>query len=221
MTRDDERDERATALGAEHQAHHDARAGERARADDDVDAALRALEALPAPALAELWAVLGPSLADPIPASVEEQLQAFVDAHALEPHAFARSLRAARLLLHAAARSDASLEELANDLAARGVGRAAGRALLARYEEAKTALRALYLERMLADNGAVLTDATYRIDLLLGGPQNLRMRTPVTLLSLGHRTGTTTGRCTVQLTTDGLRALRDMLDEALAQLGDA
>jgi hypothetical protein len=203
MTRADERDPR------------DPRA-----AESDLDAELRALEALPSRALAELWAVLGPSLADPIPAGVEEQLQAFVEAHALDPHAFARSLRAARLLLHAAARGDASVEELAHDLAARGVGEAAGQVLLSRYEEARAALRGLYLERMLADNGALLTDATYRIDMLMGGPQNLRMRTPVTLLSLGHRTGTTSGRLTVQLTTEGLRALRDMLDEALSQLGD-
>src|SRR5262245_53531987 len=79
-----------------------------AAAPPAIEADLERVLALPPEARQGLWEVLGPCLAEPLTAEVEERLDRFCRAHQLASADLARAIKACRFLLRQAAAADLS-----------------------------------------------------------------------------------------------------------------
>jgi hypothetical protein len=169
---------------------------------------------LPIAAQQRLWEVLGPSLRDPVPPSVGEQVALFCAAHGVREAELAPAIRACRFLLRGAAAEDLSPPRFAEDLAALAGedGAALGEVLLPGYEAARTHVRGELLRRSLADHGKLLEGAEWRLDVASAGSRGKNLRVPVVNLTLSYLEADSVVRLTLQLTPDMLHSLRTILE---------
>ncbi len=179
-----------------------------------VAADLRGVLTLPVAAQQRLWEVLGPSLRDPVPTGVGEQVVLFCAAHGVREAELAPAIRACRFLLRGAAAEDLSPARFAEDLAALAGedGAALGEVLLPGYEAARAHVRGELLRRSLADHGKLLEGAEWRLDTASAGSRGKNLRVPVVNLTLSYREADSVERLTLQLTPDVLRSLRALLE---------
>jgi hypothetical protein len=179
-----------------------------AAAPPELAADLAGFARLPDPARARLWEVLGPSLVEPPPDALGEVVDAFCASTGADGEALARVVRAARVLLRAAARVDLAKERFADDLAAIAPGPdGPARLLLAGWDKAREVLRRELAERAILAHGKVLTGVDWRVDTIgavKGGP---RLGQPVVMLTLTYREGDRTERVTLQALPDTLAEL--------------
>lgn len=175
---------------------------------------LRRILALPPVAAARLWSVLGPSLAEPLPEGLEQQLDAFCREHDLSRADLARPVKAARFLLREAAGMDLAREAVAADLLAlcpdapeiEGV-------LLAGYDSARAFLRQEMLQGTLADHGKLLVGVDWRRDAVEASSRGAKMRVPVAFVTLRYREGEETKRITLQVLPAMLEELKRTWNE--------
>lgn len=169
---------------------------------------------LPTPALARMGDVLGPCLADPLPADAELRLDAFCAGHGIAKDALARPLKACRFLLREAACRDASAGVLAEDLGALcPEAPIVKELLLGVYDAAKVKVQQDVLRGMLTDHGKLLVDVDWRRDAIEGTSRAPDARLRVTLLTLRYQDGDDTKRITLQLLPETLRRLRACIDQ--------
>ncbi len=172
----------------------------------DLQADLALFGALSEAARANLWAVLGPSLADPVPPELERKLDVFCAEHRAEPDAVARVIKACRSLLRGAARHGVEPRGFAADLEALGASADAVALLTAGFERSVMALRRDAARRAIAGHGSVLTAVDWRIDRVLDTKEARGLGVEVAIVTLRYRDAT--GERTITL-----HALPDMLDE--------
>lgn len=165
-----------------------------------------------------IWQILGPALAEPLPPSLEAAGRAFAQAHGLPDLELARGLRALRHVLLGACRRNLDASDVAEDLVLLGTDGELGRTILARYDEAKAAVREGLLQRLLLEHGSVLTGSAWRLDAIVAGTDGTDFRAPVTLLTLGYEVGARRERLTLQVTPAELRGLYETVASALAEL---
>lgn len=187
-------------------------------APPEMTADLRLLADLPEPAQRRIWEALGPSLQEPIPASVEQRLTDFCRRFEIEDAALARALKAARHLVRAAAASDLDRARLAEDIALLAGEPLAPRIqaiLLAGYDAAKALIRSEIAQRTLADHDGVVTRLDHRVEQIVASSrgENLGLR----LLAITFRTGRgeREERVTVRLAPDQIEELRRACERAL------
>lgn len=180
---------------------------------DGVAADLRRVLTLPASAQQRLWEVLGPSLRDPVPPSVGEQVARFCAAHGVREAELAPAIRACRFLLRGAATEDLSPPRFIEDLVALSGedGAALGEVLLPGYESARAHVRGELLRRSLTDHGKLLEGAEWRLDIASAGSRGKNLRVPIIHLTLSYREADSDERLTLQLTPDMVRSLRTLL----------
>jgi hypothetical protein len=175
---------------------------------------LRRLSRLPEAARATLWSVLGPCLAEPLPAQTEGLLDAFCRAHRLQRDDLAGAVKACRFLLREAAGANVARATFVQDLRALGGDdEAVEQFFLAGYDAACKLLRQEILQGTLADHGKLLVGADWRLDSVEASSRGSKMRVPVALLTLRFRDGEKTGRITLQVLPETLRELRETLSQ--------
>jgi hypothetical protein len=179
-------------------------------APPEIAADLRALLDLPEVARRRFWEALGPSLADPVPASVEALLPRFAERHAIADADLARTVRACRFLLRAAARIDLDRAHFAEDLRRlAGDADADGLAavLLPGFERAKEHVRAGLLQRTIADQGRIVEGVDWRIEEIVSSNHGEGLRHRVALVTLSCREGDRRERISLYMGADALEEL--------------
>lgn len=181
----------------------------------DLGADLARLARLPASARERLWEALGPSLSEPLPASVEGLLDAFCAAHGAGGDELARALKACRFLIREASRVDLPREAFVEDLARLGAPGEVQSALAAGYERGKAFVRAEMVRAALVDHGKLLLSAGYRVDTIHASADARGLQAPVVLLTLRYQEGKAEGQLTLQVLPETLRQLRALCDQIL------
>lgn len=179
---------------------------------------LARLAALPDGALAELWSVLAPSLADKLDARVEQALTDFSERHRLVDADVAHGLKAARFLVREASREGAGSEAMRADLEAllgAGPGARLWSALEPRYVEVVRSLRFEIVREALLGHGAVFLGASWRSDVVSATEKGRALGTPVALLTLRYRRQGKEKALTLQALPEDLLQLRDLVEQAL------
>lgn len=171
----------------------------------------------PPEALADLWAVLGPSLRGKLDQRVEAELDAFCSRHRLHGTDLALALKALRFLIHEAASRDVSWEAFDADLAAlMGKESAALAVVLApRYGEALQLVRFDSLRAALLDHGSMYVGAEWRLDSVLASTRVRDLGTHVAMLTMKVRSATGPDQITMQILTADLLQLRGVIDEMI------
>ncbi|HVA11647.1 MAG TPA: hypothetical protein VNF99_00220 [Stellaceae bacterium] len=185
-------------------------------ASTPVAQAWKALAGWPAPAVADIWAVLGPLSKNPRNPEAPQRLKSFCQQHKLARGEVGETVSVLHNLLLNAAAGDASKEDFQRHLATLGCGGAGDRMtaiLLAGYDQAKLLLRRRLLRVALAAHGKVLTTISWRMDTIGDSDAARHLATSVLVLTLNWQEGSTQGRTTVQLTPDAIRELRRVLDQ--------
>jgi hypothetical protein len=184
-------------------------------APPEIGADIALLTALPQLARRQLYRVLGPCLGEPVPSSVDAQLDQFCREHGLEPALFARAIKASRFLLRQAAMQDLREAELAADLAKLG-DEGEIRAMLAPgYEVAKRAIRADITRGALADHGKLVERVDWRMDSVTASNRGENLNLTVAVLTLTYRQRDRQEEVTVQLQREAVMELRAMCDRFL------
>jgi hypothetical protein len=176
----------------------------------EMAADLALLPRLPAPAKLEIYRVLGPCLAEPVPGSVEPALDSFREAFQLDEGALARALRASRFLLRQAAMLDLPAGAFAEDLGRLGHGDALAAVLMPGYEAARAMVRTEITGAVLDDHGKVVERVDWRVDQVISSNRGQKLGLPVTLLTLSYREGERRDRITLQLPAEALQELKAM-----------
>lgn len=188
---------------------------EGAPAPPEMAADLRRLLTLPEAAQRRFWEALGPSLPEPIPAGVEQRLTDFCRRFEVPDAELARSLKACRHLLRAAAARDLDRSRLAEDVA-RLVGEADApriqALLLAGHDAARALLRAEIAQRTLADHDDLVTAIDHRVERIVSSTHGDHL--DLALLSVTFRKARDE-RVTVRLAREQIEELRRACDRAL------
>jgi hypothetical protein len=163
--------------------------------------------ALPTPAKTHFWQLLGPSLVDPLPDTLEADLDAFCQAHGVRGAELARAVRACRFLVWQASCRDLPRERFAEDLASLSPSPELGSVLLAGYEAGKAQVRNELLRGALLDHGNVLDAVDWRVDRVTTSSRGGALEATVGVLTLRYRAGGKDERLTVQLVPEALREL--------------
>lgn len=179
-------------------------------APPDVCADIALLSTLPASARGQIYTVLGPCLGEPVPPSVDADVDRFCKDLALDPAVVARVIKACRFLLRQAAVVDLRAADFAADLAVLGDGGEMAEALGPGYEAAKRVVRAEIARGALLDHGKVVERVAWRVDHVTASHQGHNLDLPVIVLTLGYREGERQDRVTVQLLPDALLELQAM-----------
>jgi hypothetical protein len=161
--------------------------------------------------------VLGPSLEEPLPASVERDLDAFCARHRVADDHLARALKACRFLLREAAKLDLEAAAFASDLAKVSPDPVVVALLAAGYERAKRVVRRQILRAALLEHGRVLTGADWRLDTMTASSHGARMSAPVAVLTLRHQDGDKEGRTTFHAPLAAVAELRAACEAILEQ----
>lgn len=173
---------------------------------------LRGILALPTPVQERLWAVLGPSLPDPVPPSAGAEVARFCQAHGVREVDLAPSMRACRFLVRQAAAEDLSPALFLEDLMTLTGERRIGDMLMAGYDAAKKLVRGEIVRRSLLDHGKLLEGVEWRLDSVLASGQGKNLHVPVVVMTLSYREGERSDRVTLQLLPETLQNLREMLE---------
>lgn len=184
-------------------------------APPEIAGDLERLLELPGSARARLWEILGPCLTDPLPDTLEAQVDAFCAAHGAPPATLAVVLKACRFLLWQAGSRALPRDRFAEDLAALSPAKEIADVLLAGYDPAVAQVQQILLRGALIDHGNVLEGVDWRLDHVATSNRGGSLRAPVGVLTLRYRAGAREERLTVQLLPEALRAL-ERACEALA-----
>jgi hypothetical protein len=188
-----------------------------AHAPAGLAADLAALLTLPEHAREHLWEILGPSLADPVPAQVEAEVERFCVTYDVEREQLGYTIRACRFLLREAASIDLSRAAFAADLEAlSSEAEAIGALLLPRFESAKAFVRREMLRNTIADHGKLLESVTWRVDHPASSSRGKRLAGRVVSLTLGYREGDRRERVTLQVLPEALVELKKLCDQLLS-----
>jgi hypothetical protein len=186
-------------------------------APPDLGADLARLARLPTEALAKIWQVLGPSLAERIAPETGQLLDVFTAAYRIDADDLALALKACRFVIREAARLDAPAGAVADDLDRLCPGAPLVREiLLAGYESAKAQIRHEILRSALADHGKLLVSLNWRVDAIQASERGMKLGLPVSILTLHYREGAETGRVTLQVLPDMLAELRRVCEQILS-----
>jgi hypothetical protein len=178
---------------------------------------LAALLTLPEPAREHLWQILGPSLADPVPAQVEADVERFCVTHDVDREQLGYTIRACRFLIREAASLDLPKDAFAADLAfLSSEAEAIGALLLPRFESAKAFVRREMLRNTIADHGKLLESVSYRVDAPSSSNRSKRLSGRVVSLTLGYREGDRRERVTLQVLPEALAELKKICDQLLS-----
>ncbi|MEP7124839.1 MAG: COMM domain-containing protein [Byssovorax sp.] len=162
------------------------------------------------------WDILGPCLAEPLPGSLESDLDRLCAEHALAPDALARALKACRFLVRNAAAHDLDARAFAEDLALLSGGSTQLADLLVPgYESARAVVRSELARAAIHDHGKVLEGVDWRIDVVTASSQAAKLRAPIAVITLHYREGSERERLTLQATPESLESLRDLCDRML------
>ncbi|APR84292.1 Hypothetical protein A7982_09641 [Minicystis rosea] len=173
----------------------------------DLAADLASLLHIPAQARDPLWEILGPSLADPVPAGMEGQVNEFCRAFDVDGGELARAVRACRFLLRGAASRDVSRADFATDLMALSGPGAIGAILLPRYEMAKSRIRREMMGHTIADHGKLVESIDYRVDTTVSSSRAERLGGRVVTLTFGCRARDGREEITIQLLPEAVEEL--------------
>src|SRR5262249_1720188 len=133
-------------------------------APPEVSGDLRRLLGLPPAARQQLYRVLGPCLAEPVPSTTEASIDRFCDEFAVPGTELALALRACRFRLRHAAALDLSAARFSEDLACLCDGGEIARILLPGYEAAKAMVKAELAAGVLSDHGRLVERVDWRLD---------------------------------------------------------
>ncbi|APR75977.1 Hypothetical protein A7982_01324 [Minicystis rosea] len=175
-----------------------------------IAADLLCLLALPEGAQQHLWEALGPSLPEPIPASIETLLTRFAERHAVADDQLARAIRACRFVLRAAARIDLDRARFAEDLRRLAGDDAAdrmGTLLLPGFERAKAHVRAELLERTVVAQGRFVEAIDWRVEEITSSNRGEGFRHRVALVTLHCREGEQKEQITLHMGAEVLEEL--------------
>ena len=164
----------------------------------------------PQAALNELWTFLGPLAQNPRADEAKEVFRGFCQRHELGRGEVGEVSTVLHNLLVNAASLNLPPGEFAEDLAALGGGPAAP-VLLAGYPKAVHVIRTRMLKAALADHGKLLTDISWRTDVIGDSDGARELASSVLVLTLGWQDGETKGRTTLQVTPDKIAELRRVL----------
>jgi hypothetical protein len=164
--------------------------------------------ALPEAARANLYEILGPCLAEPVPSDVEARLSRFCAAHGGKAEDIAHVVKGARFLLRSASAIDLDPEAFADDLASLPGAPELGVSLLAGYAEAKNQIRSEMLRGSILDHGMLLEGVDWRIDTINASDRAEGMRYAVGVLTLRYQDGAKHERITLQVLPEVLHQLR-------------
>lgn len=185
-------------------------------APPDLRADLLRLENLPQAAKEHLWEILGPSLADPLPAGLDERVARFCAAHGTSTAELGLVVKAARFLFREAASRDLGRLPFLEDLAhASDRNVDVSRILMAGFDAAKAELRREMAAATLADHGKRLDGIDYRAEIITSSSRAKRLDIPVALLTFSYREGHGDNRITLHLSPDKVRELREVCDTIL------
>jgi COMM domain len=167
-----------------------------------------------------LWSVLGPCLTDPIPAHMNETLDAFAEAHGIPGDGLARAVRGCRALVRGAALLDLDGAALAEDARRLAGGESSlGELLLRGYGAAKAQIREVASRAALGEHGRVLEGVDWRVDQVMASSAGGRLRFPVVVMTLRCHDKGVEERVTVQATPEKIAELRAICDEILGGRG--
>jgi hypothetical protein len=178
---------------------------------------LAALLTLPEHAREHLWEILGPSLADPVPAPVESEVERFCVTYDVDREQLGYTIRACRFLIREAASLDLSRAAFMADLEALSEeAEAIGALLLPRFESAKAFVRREMLRNTIADHGKLLESISWRIDHPASSSRGKRLAGRVVSLTLNYREGDHRERVTLQVLPEALVELKKICDQLLS-----
>lgn len=180
----------------------------------DIVADLEVVGNFPAPARQQLYRVLGPCLADPVP-NIEAQLDQFCLDFLISGPDLARAVKVCRLLLRQAAIVGLSAADFAKDLATIDDTGQLDAALMPGYDTAVQVVRAEILRGTFADHGKLVDRVSWRVDQISVSNRGDRIALPVVVVTLGYHEGGRRDRITLQMGPDQLRELRVMCDRLL------
>lgn len=184
------------------------------RAPAGLDADLRLLAHLPERARGHFWDALGPSLADPLPASIEQTLDTFARTFAVPNDDLARAIKACRHLLREACSRGLDRARLEEDIVLLAGGPLSPEAaviapiLLSRYDAARAAVRAALVDSTLQDHGASVVSVEWRVDTIRSSSRAAALDERTALLTLGYKQGAREERVTLHLSRQKLEELR-------------
>ncbi len=167
------------------------------------------LSRLPPAARASFWRALGPSLPEPIPASLEEHLDRFVLASGADGEELARALKACRFVVREASRRGLSRAQFEADCALLLPHDPDGARILAEgFEQGREVVRRELAEAAIVRHGKLLVGVDWRVDTIRSSKEASALGQAVVMLTLTYREGDRTERVTLQA-----------LPHSLAELG--
>jgi hypothetical protein len=184
-------------------------------APPEILADLAVIATLPAPARQQIYRVLGPCLVEPVPESVDAQIDQFCKDLALDVAAVARAIKASRFFLRQAAALDLGEADFAGDLTRLGDEGAIREALSPGYEKARALLRAEIARGALADHGKLVEGVSWRVEHVTASNRGQSLNLPVVTLTVAYREGERQDRITLQLLPDALQELQVMCQRLL------
>ncbi len=186
------------------------------QASDDLAGDLAAMGELREAAREQLWELLGPSLQDPLPDSVNDLAAAFCERHGVHPSLVARIVRGARAVLRAAVLFGIDQAALDRDIEALlGPGSAAAAVLRAGFDAARTVLLRDAVQKSLAEHGTLLRGMDWRLDAIVASPHGAAIHAQVFTLTLRVQRAGVADRITLQATPETMLELHAQLGRLL------
>ncbi len=178
---------------------------------------LAQLAELPAAARDELWPIVEPAIAEPMPVAAEARLSEFCARHRIPAAVLSRSLRAVRFLYRTAAQTGSPKNKLEDDVKALlGDGAAIPLALVGRFHApAMATLSSEIHTKTLLGHGKVLTDFEWRLSRVTTSTHGRGLELPVVTLTLKYQEGGKAKTITFDAVPSVLKSLRNVLDGLL------
>jgi hypothetical protein len=178
-------------------------------APPDIVPDLAAVKSWPDLARQQLFRVLGPCLAEPVP-DVEKQLDQFSREFRVPGPDLARVIKACRFLLRRAAMTNLTLAEFVEDLASLGDGGELSECLVPGYDAAMQVVRVEIATAALVEHGKLLDRVSWRVDQVAFSNRGDKVGLPVVMLTLDFHEGGKRERLTLQVTPAALNELSAM-----------
>ncbi len=178
---------------------------------------LAALSELPQAAREELWQVLEPAIAEPMPKSAEALLGEFCARHRVPQATLSRVLRGLRFLYRAAAQTASPKSKLEDDLRSLlGEQAALALSLVGRYHAPALAVLSgeIHTKTLLA-HGKVLTDFEWKVSKVSASTHGRGLELPVVTLTLKYQEDGQQRSITLEAIPSTIAKLRDVLGALL------
>lgn len=178
---------------------------------------LAALAELPQAAREELWQVLEPAIAEPMPKSAEALLGEFCARHRVPQGTLSRVLRGLRFLYRAAAQTHAPKNKLEDDVRTLlGADAALALSLVSRFHAPALAVVTgeIHTKTLLA-HGKVLTDFEWKISKVSASTYGRALELPVVTLTLKYQEAGQSKSISLDAIPSTIAKLRDVLGALL------